>query len=63
MPWYDVEVHREKHFFTIEAEDEDQAHIDALIMADDQNDWGTHTYITEISIAEMALRKETMGVD
>tara|TARA_A100001011_G_scaffold25137_1_gene24848 strand:- start:943 stop:1134 length:192 start_codon:yes stop_codon:yes gene_type:complete len=63
MPWYDVEVHREQHFFTVEADSEEQAEIDALVMADDQSDWGTYTYISEISIAEMALRKETMGVD
>ena len=63
MPWYDVEVHREQHFFTVEANNEEQAELEARIMADDQADWSTYTYIEEISIAEMAARKETMGVD
>lgn len=57
MPWYDVEVHKEKHYFTIEADTEEQAELEARIMANDDN-LETWTYVEEVSIAEMAARKE-----
>ena len=62
MPWYDVEVHKQKDYFTIEAPNEEAAELEARVMAN--TDYlETWTYVEEISIAEMALRKETMGVD
>ena len=63
MPWYDVEVHREQHFFTVEADTKEQAEHEACNRADEEADWSVYTYTEEISIAEMAARKETMGVD
>ena len=57
MPWYDVEVHKEKHYFTIEADTEEQAELEARIMANDDY-LETWTYVEEVSIAEMAARKE-----
>ena len=62
MPFYDVEVHKQKDYFTIEAPTQEAAELEAKIMA--STDYlETWTYVEEISIAEMAARKETMGVD
>ena len=60
MPWFDVEVHKEKSYFTIEADTEEQAVTKARAMAyEDVYDMETWTYSEEISIAEMMSRKET----
>ena len=62
MPWYDVEVHKQKDYFTIEAPNEEEAELTAKIMAN--TDYlETWTHVEEISMAEMAARKKTIGVN
>jgi len=64
MPWFDVEVHKEKHYFTIEADTEEQAEQEARVMAyEDIYEMETWTYVEEVSIAEMMARKEPEFLD
>ena len=64
MPWFDVEVHKEKHYFTIEADTPEQAELEARVMANDPDEYlETWTYVEEVSIAEMMARKEPEFLD
>ena len=64
MPWFDVEVHKEQHYFTIEADTEEQAEAQARAMAyEDIYEMETWTYVEEVSIAEMMARKEPEFLD
>ena len=55
MPYYDIELHREKYMYTVQADSEQQAEEYAL----NQADWeygSTYAHVEEISMPEVTTR-------
>ena len=55
MPYYDIELHREKYMYTVQADSEQQAEEYAL----NQADWeygNTYAHVEEISMPEVTTR-------